>query len=369
MKGLSAGDLLAVLGVIHDVAGAGGRDEFDASALRGLTGLVRSDVTSLNEIDPAAGRLVFLAEPPSFVFPDEASERFAELAHQHPLIRQHLASGDGSAIKVSDFLDRAAWHQTEIYRRFFAWVGVEHQMSITLPAPAPIVVGFAFNRSDRDFDERDRGVLNLVRPHLAQSWRRAREYERLDALLGAATGALDQAGSGVIVLSDPAQELTAGAMVSLYRFFGRPAPHDPFPPRVRHWLDGQVARSRDASSGLELARPLRAGLDNRQLVLRYLPGVHGRADMILLDERATTATSTLQQIGLTEREVTVLQLVGSGAGNAEIARQLSLSIWTVKRHLGNIYAKLGVSSRVRAAALALEIDTHHRATPSGSGAD
>jgi DNA-binding CsgD family transcriptional regulator len=55
----------------------------------------------------------------------------------------------------------------------------------------------------------------------------------------------------------------------------------------------------------------------------------------------------------------VLSLLSLGAANAEIAARLSLSRWTVKRHLANIYAKLGVNSRIAAAALVLEITGHH----------
>jgi ATP/maltotriose-dependent transcriptional regulator MalT len=58
--------------------------------------------------------------------------------------------------------------------------------------------------------------------------------------------------------------------------------------------------------------------------------------------------------GLTGREVEVLRLVAAGRSNAEIAATLVLSDKTVARHLSNIFAKLGVSSRTAAAAYAFE---------------
>jgi len=59
--------------------------------------------------------------------------------------------------------------------------------------------------------------------------------------------------------------------------------------------------------------------------------------------------------GLTEREAEVLRLVAAGRSNREIAAELVISEHTVARHVQNIFAKLGVSSRSAATALAF----HH----------
>jgi len=60
--------------------------------------------------------------------------------------------------------------------------------------------------------------------------------------------------------------------------------------------------------------------------------------------------------GLSAREREVLRLVATGRSNREIASALVLSEHTVARHLQNIYAKLGVSSRTAAGAFAHEHD-------------
>jgi ATP/maltotriose-dependent transcriptional regulator MalT len=58
--------------------------------------------------------------------------------------------------------------------------------------------------------------------------------------------------------------------------------------------------------------------------------------------------------GLTERELEVLRLVAAGESNKAIAAELVLSGRTVDRHVSNIFAKLGVSSRAAATAYAYE---------------
>ena len=51
---------------------------------------------------------------------------------------------------------------------------------------------------------------------------------------------------------------------------------------------------------------------------------------------------------LSDRETSILRLVSAGKANKEIARQLSISEETVKAHLKNIFAKLGVTDRTEA---------------------
>jgi DNA-binding NarL/FixJ family response regulator len=60
--------------------------------------------------------------------------------------------------------------------------------------------------------------------------------------------------------------------------------------------------------------------------------------------------------GLTGREAEVLRLVAAGKSNRDIAVELVISEHTVARHVQNIFAKLGVSSRTAASAFAFE---HH----------
>ncbi len=51
---------------------------------------------------------------------------------------------------------------------------------------------------------------------------------------------------------------------------------------------------------------------------------------------------------LTARENEILQLVGKGCSNQEIALELHISVNTVKRHLNNAFMKLGASTRTQA---------------------
>jgi len=58
---------------------------------------------------------------------------------------------------------------------------------------------------------------------------------------------------------------------------------------------------------------------------------------------------------LTAREREVLRLVADGASNGEIAEQLVIAVGTVKRHINNLFSKLGVQSRTQAVRAARDL--------------
>jgi LuxR family transcriptional regulator, maltose regulon positive regulatory protein len=58
---------------------------------------------------------------------------------------------------------------------------------------------------------------------------------------------------------------------------------------------------------------------------------------------------------LTARELDVLRLLGTGKSNREIAEELVVSLDTVKRHVSNLFDKLGVANRTQAVNKAREL--------------
>jgi DNA-binding NarL/FixJ family response regulator len=81
-----------------------------------------------------------------------------------------------------------------------------------------------------------------------------------------------------------------------------------------------------------------------------------RGETVLAPAVAATLVrrSTVHAPSLSDREVAVLELLATGLGNKEMARQLLVSEATVKSHLSRIYTKLGVDTRSGAVARAIE---------------
>lgn len=69
----------------------------------------------------------------------------------------------------------------------------------------------------------------------------------------------------------------------------------------------------------------------------------------VLDDTAAVPPIAPHHPSLSVREAQILDRIRAGESNKAIARALGLSLHTVKRHVANILAKLGVRSRVQAA--------------------
>lgn len=75
-----------------------------------------------------------------------------------------------------------------------------------------------------------------------------------------------------------------------------------------------------------------------------------------LDARGEAAVRQLEaQYRLTAAESRVLSLVAEGLSNGEIARQLFVSIETVRTHVHRVLSKLGARSRAQAAAILRQV--------------
>lgn len=80
------------------------------------------------------------------------------------------------------------------------------------------------------------------------------------------------------------------------------------------------------------------------------PGVAGKLFHFI---QGQTAPTTLMLEHLNEREKELLQLIGRGLNNAEIAAQLHLSHGTVRNYVSALLEKLNLTDRTQAALLAL----------------
>ncbi|MCS7008033.1 MAG: helix-turn-helix transcriptional regulator, partial [Gaiellaceae bacterium] len=235
----------------------------------------------------------------------------------------------------SEFLTQRQFRRTRLFAEVFEPAETNFLLAVRLPVPGSLVVGFSLHRRAGDFTKRDREAVDLVQPHLASAYERS----LLQALVGSLAAA-ERAEPGLVVLALDGRPLwvTPEAERVIERVFGDTWRTGRLPTRVTEWLVGGCRGPLVVSGGGVCVR---------------LDAVGERPVALVVGERAARpALEVLVGLGLTRREAEVLALVAEGRTNAQVARQLSVSPGTVKRHLERIYAKLGVHRRTEAAAAA-----------------
>jgi DNA-binding CsgD family transcriptional regulator len=283
------------------------------------------------------------------VHPRGGTRTFWRLKREHPLCSYQARTGDFAAHKLSDFVTRRELHRLEIYVDFFRPNAVEYELEVGLPAQSGHTKVLGFDSGRRDFGDRDRLLLDLLRPHLVHLYNSART-RRLAAAIRAGTDR-----SGELVLLDSAGRIEFASVLArrlLHHFFG-----DPDSTRLPEAIEGWLACERGCLNGDTLpnrGKPLTIDLDRRRLVFTRVPG----GDRTLLLAEAPLPPSDRKP--LSRREWEIVDLLDAGKSNAEIAVELWIAPGTVRTHLENIYAKLGVHSRTAALARVRDLRQRRR---------
>jgi DNA-binding CsgD family transcriptional regulator len=324
MAVLAGRDAERVLRFVSSAEELGGDEPFTPQVLEEVGKLVEADWITYCELDRVRQRercVVMRAG-------DEQGEPFAsywDISAEHPVCARH-SGGDFRALKLSDFVTLKELHRGRIYALWFGPSGVDHELNVAIPSPLWHTKTFLFDRArGRDFTERDRHVLDLLQPHLGRLWRAAHTRRLLRAALEGLETAPEQEARGVILVGPGGSiELASpAARRLLHEHFGRRGGAD-IPAPVAEWLE---------SNAPTLVRHCGR---NRLTISRS-------GTTLLLEE-------TRDELGLTARERQVLAWVARGKTNPEVAEILWVSPTTVRKHLENVYAKLGVHTRTAAVA-------------------
>jgi len=169
---LTQRDYDAALRWIGEAAAADGAQPFDAAVIEYLPDLVPADHTGYYEFEDTASapglNVFFAAHPLDWPAVDWASTEVAETADSWPLLDARMNTSTVPR-RLSDFLTPLQLRRNPWYDTILRPSGVMFQMKVWLPAPAGITRAFFLLRNSdrRDFSERDRALLALLRPHLA----------------------------------------------------------------------------------------------------------------------------------------------------------------------------------------------------------
>ncbi|MFZ0975901.1 MAG: hypothetical protein WAN22_27015 [Solirubrobacteraceae bacterium] len=315
--------------------GPGTVAELRRRALSGLAELVPADVLMWDRVDLGTGVVRHEVIPADAESPG-AFEAIVGGASGHPLLSAHAARRR-PALRLSEAAAPRRLFHTELYGDLLHPSGVEYAIAIGVRAERGEMVVAALGRSERQFSERDRDVLDLARPVLEAALRDAGARERLVRALAA-----DPPPGTAVVLLDAYGEIEYSSLDAerwLAEHF-ETAEH-------AGWLPAAVA----AWLALPPRPPLVSVRDGRRLTVQLLPGdPHA---LLLEEEVASFRPVALDRLGLTPREKEVLCAALAIEEEANIAWELCLSLHAVRDRLAHLEAKLGVHTAADAVSRAL----------------
>jgi hypothetical protein len=140
--------------------------------------LVPSDIPSFHSTDMKSHEVSFVFQPNFVGLTPEMNTVIHEYFGEHPIV-QNMPQALDSAHTISDFIDQQELYCLEgLYQQYLKLFDIEEQMTFFLPdassgelfyysPPKTDLIGFSLHRSERNFTERDRTMLNLLRPHLS----------------------------------------------------------------------------------------------------------------------------------------------------------------------------------------------------------
>jgi DNA-binding CsgD family transcriptional regulator len=346
----------AALAFLRDAYRVRDFDQFVAFLLATLPTLVRSEVTSYNEMRPTDRYSRNWVNPESLMVP-ERDEAWANVMHEHPIVAYHEHTRSSAVVKLSDFVSSRQLHNLGLYSEHYGPLGrIEDSLNILLTSDGTIC-GIAVHRASK-YTDREQALLEFLRLHLIQAHANSlalskmqRETTRLGRVLDASARAL------VVLRRDHTIDFaTESALGWMREYFDDARALDRLPEVLDLWIRQHDSAVRQT---LELPKPrdpLVVNRKDRRLVVRLLSG--DEEILLLLEEQTTSIDpASLRSLGLTRRESEVLARMANGLSRLRIAQLLGTSPRTVDTHVQNIIQSLGVSSSTAAIAKAFQAST------------
>lgn len=367
MSGHAFDSRRALLEVVVSAYSAIDFPRFAAQVVGLLSRCIPADLTILGQFDMRRKTGEYWLAPQE-IDTAETHRLWRRNVNDPPLVRHYVRTRDPGARTFAELTARPQWRRTGMYNELYRLIGIEDGLGATLEVSPPKIVAVGFHRRGWGvFKEKDRNLLDILRPHLIAGWKNIRAFQELRKARDLFCSGLESLGVEAVMLDRGLrpQCLSRRARLWLERYFGIAKKANGLPELVRRWAKN--LEKLDPDSGLPAQRePLRVVGDAGQLTLRLLSG-REQALLLLREESLQPCVDALRLLGLTQREAEVLSWVAQGKTNGETACILGLSRLTVKRHVESILKKLQVETRTGAAAIAHQM-MFHPGPGSGGGA-
>lgn len=162
--------LKKALDFMLDVSALREPDAVARCVVEGLPRLVASEVTTLSICDLAAGTRRVVASPEDAISAEDRA-CFDRLIEDHPLVRFHSSHPEGGACRISDCISSAAFRRQAIFGEYYRRIGIDQVIAVPVVASRGLVMSYVLNRKGLDFSDRERDLLDALRPSLSNLYR------------------------------------------------------------------------------------------------------------------------------------------------------------------------------------------------------
>ena len=184
MLSIGPSDLKACLDAVHAVGeGSASLDGFMHGGVACLPRLVASDLTHVSVCDLDTGRRNVVSDVPGAI-PKRDLETFNRHFNDNPLVREHGRNPLARTVRISDLVRERDFRRSPLYDEYYRAVGIDYVMALPVHVEGKELVSFVFNRTRRDFDDRERERMELIRPHLGDLYRMNRAVDDARAAWG-----------------------------------------------------------------------------------------------------------------------------------------------------------------------------------------
>ncbi len=186
MTSIDARDAASLLEIVHDGSSDVSQHPFPPSVLFGLARLIPSDAcVGYQDADVTNGglRVIELVEVIGRAPSPKTERAFQTLGWQNPM-HCRLHAHEDRVLRLSDLLTRRQRSKLEYEALVWRPHGIDDALRVWLPAPRGRARSIYLERSGRNYTERDRTLLTLVRPHLARMRVNAESRRRVDPTWG-----------------------------------------------------------------------------------------------------------------------------------------------------------------------------------------
>ena len=143
-------------------------DNYVERSFHFVSSLVPSDMCGYGGLDPSTKQLsaAFDTHPPGLV---RALEAYGQLMHKYPPFSFDPTVNGGKPYSMGDFYSRAAFRDLDIYQEVHAPLGFDDQCDVNVPSESGMHFFLGLFRARIEFVARDKELLALAQPHLANA--------------------------------------------------------------------------------------------------------------------------------------------------------------------------------------------------------